>query len=224
MILLAVDTATTTCGVAIFQDQSLLADMVHLAGKTHSRQLSVMIETALAHCGLAARDIDRIAVSRGPGTFTGLRIGISTVKGLAMAINAPVIGVSSLAALAFPFSGYGGRVIAMVDARRGEVYYAGYENGVPVRDKGLSEQVGPPENLRPFLSETTLLVGSGAVLYRDLLVGWCSLVRFAQDDMNVIRACAVGRLAMDPNHCQAAVEPGFLLPAYIRPSDAQVSK
>lgn len=222
MIRLAVDTASTCCGVALFQGQSLIYEAAHLAGKTHSRHLMVMIETGLKQCAIAPQAIAEIAVSRGPGTFTGLRIGISTVKGLAMATGVSVIGVSSLAALVYPFADHEGPVVALMDARRGEVYYARYEAGARVRDGEAPEQVGPPDAIRPLLSEKTLLVGSGAVLYRDFFSSCAPMVRFADDAMNNIRASTIGRMAMDPVFRRPA-GPESLLPRYIRPSDAQVS-
>ncbi|MDL2268553.1 tRNA (adenosine(37)-N6)-threonylcarbamoyltransferase complex dimerization subunit type 1 TsaB [Desulfosarcina sp. OttesenSCG-928-A07] len=224
MILLAIDTAAAGCGVAVFQDDSLLLETVYLAGKTHSRHLADMIDAALKQCGIFPKAIDVIAVSKGPGTFTGLRIGISTAKGLAMATGAAVIGVSSLSALAFPFSQSPGPVVPMLDARRGEVYYSVYDTGRHIRMCREPEKVGPPEAVCSILPENAWLVGSGAVLYRDFFLAHGPRgIRFADTDHHVIPVVAVGRLALDPTCRQMTHDPGSLVPTYIRPSDAQVS-
>ena len=99
MNLLAVDTSTTSCSVALFKGHRLLAEELYTAGKTHSRHLLSIIHRILSRCACQPTDLEGIAVTLGPGTFTGLRIGISTVKGLAAAAGASVVGVSSLAAL-----------------------------------------------------------------------------------------------------------------------------
>ena len=104
MRILAVDTATTSCSVALFDDRLLVAEEIYTAGRTHSRHLLSIIQGIIGRCAIDLDQLDGIAVTRGPGTFTGLRIGISTVKGLAAALKIPVVGVNSLAALAYPLT------------------------------------------------------------------------------------------------------------------------
>ena len=128
MKILAVDTATRGCSVAIVDQSSLLAEVTIVSAQTHSKHLMEMIHTALQGANLRVSDIDGWAVSAGPGSFTGLRIGMSTIKGLAMASGKPVVGVSSLQALAWQTLPCSNLMCAMLDARKGQVYCARYRS------------------------------------------------------------------------------------------------
>ena len=219
MNLLAVDTSTTSCSVALFRGDRLLAEELYAAGKTHSRHLMSMIHRMLERCACEPGDIGGIAVTRGPGTFTGLRIGISTVKGLAAATGAPVVGVSSLAALAFPLAFNDCPVVAMIDARRGEVYYTQYRGSV---QPATRVSVAAPETAAAALPENAILVGSGALLYQGVFENRCPRIRFADATQHVIRAASVGMLAM-LRFKQHDVDPiDALIPEYVRKSDAQI--
>ncbi|WP_319409665.1 tRNA (adenosine(37)-N6)-threonylcarbamoyltransferase complex dimerization subunit type 1 TsaB [uncultured Desulfosarcina sp.] len=223
MNLLAVDTSTASCSVALFNGDRLLEEAVYTAGKTHSRHLMSMIRNVLENCRCDPADIGGIAVTRGPGTFTGLRIGISTVKGLAVATGAPVVGISSMAALAFPFSLQDCPVVAMIDARRGEVYYAqfcGVTGGVP--ELAIQVSVCAPETAAARLPDHAILVGSGAILYRKVFEARCPRIRFADTTQHLIRASSVGMLARVRFNQQDVDPVGDLIPEYIRKSDAQI--
>lgn len=219
MKLLAVDTSTTSCSVALFRGDRLLAEEIYTAGKTHSRHLMSMIRRMFERCRCKPEDIGGMAVTRGPGTFTGLRIGISTVKGLASATGAPVVGVSSLAALAFPLALHACPVVAMIDARRGEVYYAESRGSVESTPR---VSVAAPESAAAALPENAILVGSGALLYREVFQDRCPGIRFADATQHHIRAASVGMLAM-LRFKQHDVDPiDSLIPEYVRKSDAQI--
>ncbi|BBO66592.1 tRNA (adenosine(37)-N6)-threonylcarbamoyltransferase complex dimerization subunit type 1 TsaB [Desulfosarcina alkanivorans] len=223
MILLAIDTSTTSCSVALFSGDRLLAESVFTAGKTHSRHLLSMVDRILHEGGCRVSDVDGIAVTRGPGTFTGLRIGLGTVKGLAAATRAPVVGVSSLAALAFPLRLVDGPVIAMIDARRGEIYHACYDGGTgKARPAAPAISVCAPETAAAALPDNAVLVGSGAALYRDVFESRCPRIRFADPAQHIIRAASVGFLAMARFNEQDVDAIEALVPDYIRKSDAQI--
>lgn len=222
MNLLAVDTSTTSCSVALFNGGRLLAEEVYSAGQTHSRHLLSIIHRILGGCRCEPADIGGLAVTQGPGTFTGLRIGLSTVKGLAAATQAPVVGVSSLAALAFPFSLMDCSVLAMIDARRGEVYHAHYRGGMGVPEPVTPAAVGAPETVLEILPEDAILVGSGAVLYQDRFETRHPRIRFADATQHVIRAASVGMLAMARFKRHDVDSLDALIPEYIRKSDAQI--
>lgn len=221
MNILAVDTATGSCSVAFFKERRLIAEEVYTAGKTHSRHLMAIIDHILDRCEIAPSDLDGIAVTRGPGTFTGLRIGLSTVKGLAAAIEKPVVGVSSLAALAFPLARTGSPVVAMIDARRGEIYHARFSGGNGSEASGTARVSGPEEAART-LPDGAVLAGSGAVLYREMWESRRPDVRVAPETAHVIRAASVGMLAMDRFEDGTADPADVLVPEYIRKSDAQI--
>ncbi len=218
MKLLAVDTATTSCSVALFDDERLLAETWYGMGATHSRHLMSIIQAILSDCGCTPAQIDGIAVTRGPGTFTGLRIGLSTVKGLAAAIGAPVVGTGSLEALAFPLALAAGAVVTMIDARRGEVYTACFRRGAAQAPPAARE----PAAVAADLPADAVLVGSGALMYRDLFTAHCPGVRFAEAGQHVIRAASVGMLAMPRFRRRETDDVAALVPDYVRASDAQV--
>lgn len=222
MKILAVDTATTSCSVALISDRNLLAEEVYTAGRTHSRHLLSIIQGILDRCDVSPDELDGIAVTRGPGTFTGLRIGISTVKGMAMALDLPVVGVNSLAALAYPLAWARRPVAAMIDARRGEIYHACYGGNPGSGETDGVARVGAPETVAADLPANALLVGSGAVLYRDLFEKRFPGIEFAEDNAHTIRAASVGRLALDRFDGQTVESAGALIPEYIRKSDAQI--
>ncbi|MEJ2037554.1 MAG: tRNA (adenosine(37)-N6)-threonylcarbamoyltransferase complex dimerization subunit type 1 TsaB, partial [Desulfosarcinaceae bacterium] len=126
MRILAVDTSTEACAVALTQGEQLLGEITLGHGQTHARFLMQAVHDLFSLTGTALNDVQGFVVGRGPGSFTGLRIGISTVKGLAMAAGKPLVGISSLSVLAHQASGKQVLVCPMLDARRKEVYWTLY--------------------------------------------------------------------------------------------------
>jgi tRNA threonylcarbamoyladenosine biosynthesis protein TsaB len=159
-------------------------------------------------------------VTKGPGTFTGLRIGLSTVKGLAAAIQVPVVGVGSLAALAYPLRFFEGEIVSMIDARRGEVYHACYQGGTDSFQGNRRIFVSVPDTVMEKLSSKVLVVGSGALCYRHLFES--TKVRYADPAHHVIRASSVGLLALKRFNQNDVDDNETLTPEYIRKSDAQI--
>lgn len=148
MKLLAIDTVTPTCSAALLVDGTCRV-RVETAANRHSALVLPMVDALLAEAGLALADLDALAFDRGPGSFTGLRIGAGVIQGLAFATSLPVIGVSSLEALAAG-SGYR-RVLAAVDARMGQVYWAELalgEDGEVIGDGAPAEHLGSPAEVR----------------------------------------------------------------------------
>jgi len=222
MKLLAIDTSTMSCSVALLDDEQLLAESIFTAGKTHSVNLMPMIVQMLERCGCRPSDVDAIGVTRGPGTFTGLRIGISTVKGLGMPTRAAIVGVSSLAALAFPFTRDHRPVVAMIDARRQEVYWAQFKSGKNRLEMASPVSLATPEKVADVLPNDALLVGSGALLYRSLFETRCPSIRFADSSQHIIRGASVGILALKRIARKDVDSIDSLEPEYIRKSDAQI--
>ena len=124
MLTLGIDTSATTASVALVQDGQLISDFSLTGGLTHSEHLVGMIESALGYAGYLPKDIDLYAVSNGPGSFTGIRIGVSTVKGMAFAQDTPCVGISTLEALAYRLRLFNGILCPVMDARRNEFYNA----------------------------------------------------------------------------------------------------
>jgi len=234
MKVLAVDTSTMTTSAALVEGPrpaaAPLAQVAVLAAHERaaspsSDNLLPLIERVLGDAGVALAAVDGFAVGAGPGSFTGLRIGMATVKGLAFASGRPLWAVSSLQALALDAVAAGAAapgdlIAAVVDARRGEVFTGWWRAGAQgVTGLGEERVIAPEELVRGAVAlppGTRLLVGDGARAYRDALAG----VGKVGDDLRATpSAISVGRLAL------SAGLPDVLTvgaPAYIRPSEAEI--
>jgi tRNA threonylcarbamoyladenosine biosynthesis protein TsaB len=228
MKILAVDTATSSLSVAVMDAGSLRTELTCSTGQTHARHLMTLVDTALNVSDMSANDLDAFAVTIGPGTFTGLRIGLSTVQGMAAATSKPVAGITSLDALAAqaaPTSyGSGSLVCAMLDARRQEVYCGLYRSTgqavVPVSEP----RVGSPETLVDEIEEPCFLVGSGALLYQQALrekLADCFVL--APHSAHTIRGETIGRLALKTLESHTVPVNRVLQPLYLRKSDAEIN-
>jgi tRNA threonylcarbamoyladenosine biosynthesis protein TsaB len=224
MKILAVDTATPSCSVAVVDNESLLAEVSIVSTQTHSKHLIELIKQVNLLSGLTMADLDGYAVSRGPGSFTGLRIGISTVKGLVAASDKPVVGVSSLEALASQCFASSYLICPLIDARKGEVYYSSY------RMKGGSliqidkEQVNPVVEIIKRLTEPSVFVGNGSLLYQeDIKREMGNLAHFAPVSQNIIRAATIAHLGMKRFEIGETDDAASLVPHYIRRSDAEIN-
>jgi len=223
MRILAVDTAAKSCSVAIMAAGSLSAELITLKDETHSKHLMELIHKVLGMAGFRVGELDGLAVTIGPGSFTGLRIGVSTVKGLAHALNKPVVGVSSLDALAWQCADRSHLICALLDARKGEVYSATYRFENDTLTQKSLENVTAPEAAVEGLKEPCVFIGSGAQLYRRNITNVLgNLANFAPEDQNIIRASSVGFLSMEKFKTHDTSEAAGLVPHYIRKSDAEL--
>lgn len=223
MKILAVDTATKSCSVAIVDKESLLAEMTVVNEQTHTKHLLEMINLVIKHSGLNLSDLNGFAVTRGPGSFTGLRIGISSVKGFAAAQGKPIAGVSSLDALARQVSFSPHLICSLIDARRDEVYSSKYRYKDGNLKKEGKEQAVSPEDALYEINEPCIFVGSGAVLYRNVINDKLGeYAYFAQAYENTIRASTVARLSMDRFEIDDTDDVETFVPNYIRKSNAQL--
>jgi tRNA threonylcarbamoyladenosine biosynthesis protein TsaB len=170
MLILAVDTTTPAGSVALLRDGALLAEFNAESGLTHSERLLASVESVLSAAKRALPDIDGFAVAAGPGSFTGIRIGLSTVKSFCFASGKPGVPVSTLEALAVKAAGAGGRLLCpMLDAKKGEVYAALFEARedavVEVEPQGAYD---PDAFLKRLPARRVVhLLGNGALLYRE---------------------------------------------------------
>lgn len=222
MKILAVDTATKTCSTAIVCDDAVLAETVLDRGETHTRVLMKIIHDMLLDAGIRMTDIDGFAVTIGPGSFTGLRIGLATVKGLAFAAGKPIAGISTLDALAAPFGDATGHVCAMIDARRGEVYTALYRCGSSRLIPDGPAWAASPDQAIANISGPALFVGDGVLVYKDRIIAELGEnARFAEPGHHVIRASAVGKLGMELIIAGETVDAFTLVPVYLRRSEAE---
>ena len=224
MKILAVDTATKSCSVAIIEAGSLSTELTSLKDQTHSKHLMELIHNALGISGFGAADIDGLAVTIGPGSFTGLRIGVSTIKGLAHALDKPVVGISSLDVLAWQCADRSYLICPLLDARKGEVYSATYRYNHDSLTPKSPETASAPEAAIQKIKEPCVFIGSGAQLYRkriSTVLG--DLAHFAPQSQNIIRASSVAFLSMERFKTHDTVTAAELVPHYIRKSDAELN-
>ena len=220
MLILAFESSARPASVALLRDGCLLSQYSQCSALTHSRTLLPMAEDMLKNAELTIGDVDLFAVAHGPGSFTGVRIGVSTVKGLAWAANKPCVGVSTLEAMAWHGLAAGGVVCPVMDARRSQVYNALFEirDGRPVRlceDRPIAL-----EELAPQLKELdrpAFLVGDGAAITAKYLESAGIPFRTAPENLVWQSAWGVAMAASDKTPGTA----DSLLPVYLRLSQAE---
>ncbi|MCL6611036.1 MAG: tRNA (adenosine(37)-N6)-threonylcarbamoyltransferase complex dimerization subunit type 1 TsaB [Peptococcaceae bacterium] len=227
MYVLGIESATPVAGVAVAQGGRILAERMINNRKTHSGHLLNMIKAVIEEAGVRPGDIGGIAVSSGPGSFTGLRIGMSTAKTLAQVWRVPVVGVSTLEALVHPLTGLANLVCPVLNARKNEVYTAVYD----VADGTINDMTGPralkPEDLAALLAKwpdrAVTFLGDGVDEYRErfmVLLGKRAV--FAPGAASLPRGASVadfGRIKLEKGE---GVDPLVLLPNYVRLSEAEV--
>lgn len=220
MLTLAFESSAKAASVALCDGDRLISQVIQCSGLTHSRTLLPMAEDLLKNAETDMKQIDCFAVAQGPGSFTGIRIGIATVKGLAWAAEKPCIGVSTLAAMSWNGLASGGLVCAVMDARRNEVYNALFriEDGRPVRlcpDRAVSLSLLAGE-LRE-MGECPFLVGDGAGLTASFLEKEQLPFRSAPENLRWQSAWGVAMEAQG----KEPVSSQDLLPVYLRLSQAE---
>ena len=220
MLILAFESTAKAASAALVRDGKLLSQYSQCSGLTHSRTLLPMGEDRLKNAELSLQDVDLFAVAHGPGSFTGVRIGVSMVKGLAWAADKPCVGVSTLEAMAWHGLAAGGLVCPVMDARRSQVYNALFriEDGQPRRlteDRPIAlEELA--EELRAY-NESVFLIGDGAELsFRALTERGIPCV-LAPENLRMQSAWGVAMAAQDKTPGTADT----LLPVYLRLSQAE---
>jgi len=224
MKILALESSATAASVALCEDEALIAQSFRDTGLTHSQTLLPMTEELLAHCGLTVADLDLIAVAAGPGSFTGLRIGVATAKGLAWAAQLPCAGCSTLEAMAWNLAGLDGELCAAMDARRHQVYNARFraENGTITRlteDRAIALE-DLIEELRGTKT-TQIVLGDGARLCWEALTAAGIPARLAPPNLRQQTAWGVARLGLELAKAGQTVPPEELVPVYHRLSQAE---
>ncbi|MFQ6110542.1 MAG: tRNA (adenosine(37)-N6)-threonylcarbamoyltransferase complex dimerization subunit type 1 TsaB [Nitrospinota bacterium] len=222
MILLALDTSTPRAGVALASEEGPLGELQSTSPLSHSRRILKMVDALLSALGLRLGEVEALACGLGPGSFTGLRIGLATAKGLALSLGVPLVGVSTLEAMASA-AGSSGEVCPLIDAKKGEVFCARFraEGGELMRlteDRALK-----PESLVELIKAPTLLTGSGALRYRDILEEALGpLAHFPLRPEPGPPASAVALLGLEALGRGEERPLPEVLPIYVRESDAEL--
>jgi len=229
MNILALDTSTSIASVAITSSDAVIAEATFTCNRSLSARLVPEIEHLLGLAGLAIADIDLFAAATGPGSFTGVRCGVATVQGLALATGKPCAGFSSLAMLAMNFALASHPVCTLLDARKNEVYAGLYDCSAQLPSPILADCVMPMEQFLGMISTSThrpiIFLGEGAQRYRStILAGMGEQALFAPVSQNIGRAAHGAVLALDSFHNGRTVEPACLLPDYIRASEAEIAR
>lgn len=207
MIVLGLDTCLNACSVAVLDGERVLAWRSDVMARGHQERLAPMVQAVMADAGLAFDRLERIGATVGPGSFTGLRVGVAFAKGLASALSCPAIGIGTLEALA---AGASGLVAAAIDARRDQLYLQIFEDGAPLMAPDvLSLGTAAARLAELSLGRPLTLIGSGAPLLADAAPGAAILTPEGCD------ARVVARLA-------AARQATPIRPLYLRAPDARL--
>ncbi len=222
MKILAIDTSCTVATAAVMDDNKLLGEYYIDDKLTHSQKLMPMIDALLTELGLTTKDIDVFAVSVGPGSFTGLRIGIATAKGLAAGAGKAMADVSTLKAMAYRHPMCTFDIMPMIDARNAQVFCGKYkfENGCKTL---LSPQVKNIEDIINEIITPTLVMGDGAIKNMPALVANKNIL-FAPPHLSMPSASAVCSAAMDEIKESGTKTPDEVNAIYIRKSQAEQEK
>ncbi len=213
------------CGsVALISDGNCLYEQSLLSKKTHSKRLLPAIEQAMIETELNWNGLDGLAVSIGPGSFTGIRIGLTTIKAIAMATGLPLMGIASLDGLASQFAHSQLQICPILDARKNEVYTALFQDQNGSMSRISEYMVLAAERLCQKITIPTLFVGDGVAPYRDLIKEiLAELAIFAPAQLHFPRAAAIGQLAIKKYQQADFIDPATAVPIYIRPSEAEIN-
>lgn len=223
MKLLAIETSTLAGSVAIMEDRRTLYEQLLGLREDHSARLMSAIDAALAHVGWTPRDVDAYALAIGPGSFTSLRVGLATLKGLCFAAGTPIVTVPTLDAMAWAFPDCRWRICPMIDARMKEVYGAVYEWQDGTITKLTPDLVSTVENVfGDFMDLPILCFGTGSNLYRDRIeTALGDHARFVDESLGMPRASRVAMLASEKFGRGDTADIDLLEPVYLRKSEAE---
>lgn len=216
MNLLALETSTEACSVALLTDTGLIAHS-ELAPRQHAQRMLPMCDEVLAQADIARRQLTTIAVGRGPGAFTGVRLAVSAAQGIAMALDIPVVPVSTLAALALAAPDNGAAILAVIDARMGELYVGTFRRTAD----GLVEAIGPEQVCKPDDLEIDPdcewnVIGSGWLAHEDAIRARLPRASLWAEGAHYPQAEAIARLAAGPARRNEGVAAEAALPVYLR--------
>jgi tRNA threonylcarbamoyladenosine biosynthesis protein TsaB len=226
MKILAIETSTPVGSVALAEGAILKAQHILNISATHNQRLLPGIDRILGDTGWTLDDLDGLAVSLGPGSFTGLRIGMSVVKGLAWATGKPLAGVPTLDALAANVALVPHLICPVLDARKGEIYAALYREG----DEQVPKRITPymalkPEKLVALISEKTVFVGDALLSYGDYLSSNLGdRLLQAPPHLNIVHASSVAWLAWQMLRLGKHEDLSSCTPLYVRPSEAELNR
>lgn len=226
-LLLAIESATSWLSVAVLRGETLLAEASPEDTGPHAERILPRVDAVLEEAGCRVSDLDAFAVSIGPGSFTSLRVGLATVKGLAFGSSRPIVAVPTLEALAFGTLACGSALprVPILDARRGEAYAAVFDVEGGLLAQRVADGLFSPAELAVVLPERSLLVGEGAAVFGDELRAVAGVevpASLGPEDL-APRAESVARLALLRLRAGEVAAP-LLAPRYIRRAEAEATR
>lgn len=222
MKILGVDTSSDICSVCLLEDTTVIKELHLNNGKTHSENLVPLLKELIDSCNITFSDINLIAIDKGPGSFTGIRIGIATIKAIAEVYNIKIVGVTSLKSLAFNEDYKNNTVISLIDARNNQVYCGVFNTGVD--DIYLALDINEAlESIKTYVNENTIFVGDGSVLHKDLIQNFFKIqLKFSNNnDQSSVSTALAGLEIFNKGEFETA---DTILPFYLRKSQAERMK
>lgn len=226
MKVLAVESSARTASVAIAEEGKLLSELYTNSGLTHSQTLLPMVDAALNCAGMNLSSIDLFASSIGPGSFTGIRIGVAAVKGMAQSQNKLCIGISTLETIAYNLILKDCIACSVMDARCGQVYTAVFECRIGTLKRLSDDKAMLISDLEAYLKTICtdlpfVLVGDGAEMCFDILKGRISRISLAPENIRFQRASSVADIALNGSHNNEITVANNLFPQYLRLPQAE---
>ena len=224
MKILAIDTSGSNCSVAIIDNEKIISDFNLNTGTTHSQNLVPMLEQIQNFTKIDLKDIDVIACCIGPGSFTGIRIGIATAKGIALSLNKPVIGISSLESLAYNIPTFDGTICSIIDAKNENVY-SGIYNQSPyptLIDDYISDSIYTLIEKLKNVSGKIIFVGDGSIVYKEKLQEtFGENAYFMPEHLNTQLSSSLARAAINYANENKYISCDELNPLYLKKSQAE---
>jgi len=214
MLILSISTSSNICSCALLEDDSIIDELNIYDDKTHSENLMPLIDTLLTSHNIKISDIDLIACDNGPGSFTGIRIGVSTVKGLACVYNIPLISITSLEALAYNVTKNSGYICSLIDARNNQAYCGIFDNNYNLCEDYIADNVNVIINILNKYNDVTF-VGDGVHINKAFLNSDSEKI-----DQN-IHSKNVGIAGYKKYNQGIQQSSDSILPIYLRPSQAE---
>ncbi|HEY4715886.1 MAG TPA: tRNA (adenosine(37)-N6)-threonylcarbamoyltransferase complex dimerization subunit type 1 TsaB [bacterium] len=212
----AIDTAAARTGVAYLDGVDCLQEQFLLPGEKPSACLLPLIDSTLTKCGVRVEDLGLLVVNIGPGSFTGIRIGMAAAQGLSFALSLPVVGVSSLDVLAGSVSS-GDQIIVWIDAKHGEVYHAAFENRNGVMKRLSGPLVADPGSLLKGINKKSVFIGEGTIKFRaEIIESLGDMAVFNDEALNFSSPAMLGRIGVGIFSAKRIYKTPSLQPNYVK--------
>lgn len=225
LILLSTDTSSSRFSIALLKGHRFIDEFESESFNRHSSDLLPGIERLLSKNSYVLKDIDAFCVGLGPGSFTGLRVGLTTMRAMALALRKPIVGIPSIDGLAWCLFGHEGKICTIIDARQNRVYariYSCSDRGIKPKSRFLLLSI---KELLNRISEPTTFLGDGIRLYKnDILQKLGQTAKFAPEPLWYPKAAIIGRLGFDRLKAGEKDNIFSLSPLYIYPKECQIKK